>query len=94
MPNVSADREVSIGVIASGSSRERTSARLLDILEHYEWPPDQVKESIAKAVEGFSAGKSQTNELTLLSVHYSGIMESDRPIASVATAEHVTRGEA
>ena len=91
MPNISADREVSIGVIAPDSSPERTSARLLEILEHYESPPDQVKESI---IEGFSAGKSQANELTLLSVHYSGIKERDRPIASVAAAEQVTGGGA
>ena len=94
MPNVSADREVSIGVIASGSSRERTSARLLDILEHYEWPPDQVKESIVKTVEGFTAGASQADDLTLLLVRYNGITESDGPIASVAIPGHSTRGEA
>jgi hypothetical protein len=94
MPNISADREVFIGVIAPDSSHERTSVRLLEILEHYESPPDPMKDSIIEAVEGFSAGKSHANELTRLSVHYSGITESDRPIASVATAEHVTRGEA
>ena len=94
MPNISADRAVSIGVIAPDSSRERTSARLLEILEHYESPRDQVKESIIEAFEGFSAGKSQANELTLLSVHYSGIKERDRPIASVAAAEQVTGGGA
>jgi hypothetical protein len=55
---------------------------------------DQVKESIVEAVEGFSVGTSQTDDLTLVSVRYSGIKESDRPIASVATAGHVTGGEA
>lgn len=94
MPNISAGREVPIDVIVQHSSHERASARLLEILEHYESPHGRMKDSIIEAVAGFSAGKSPANELTLLSVHYSGITESDRPIASVAAAEHVTRGEA
>jgi sigma-B regulation protein RsbU (phosphoserine phosphatase) len=70
-------------------------ARLQEMLHgHHESPLDQVKESIVKAVEGFSVGTSQADDLTLLLVRYSGIKESDRPIASVATAEQVTGGGA
>ena len=69
--------------------------RLQEVLDgQYESPLDEVKESIVQAVDGFSAGASQTDDLTLLLVRYRGITESDGPIASVATTEHVARGEA
>ena len=70
-------------------------ARLQEMLVgHYESPLDQVKESIIEAVEGFSAGTSQGDDLTLLLVRYRGITESGRPIASIATPGYVARGEA
>ena len=70
-------------------------ARLQEMLRgQHEAPLDQVKESIVKAVEGFSEGTSQADDLTLLLVRYSGTTESDRPIAPVATEGHVTGGEA
>ena len=70
-------------------------ARLQEmLLGHHESPLDQVKESIVKTVEGFTAGASQADDLTLLLVRYNGITESDGPIASVAIPGHSTRGEA
>jgi sigma-B regulation protein RsbU (phosphoserine phosphatase) len=70
-------------------------ARLQDVLAgHHASPLDELKQSIVKAVEGFSAGTSQADDLTLLLVRYNGIPESDRTIATVATATHLTRGQA
>jgi serine phosphatase RsbU (regulator of sigma subunit) len=69
--------------------------RLREMLAgHHESPLDEVKESIVGAVEGFSAGANQADDLTLLLVRYLGITESDGPAASVATPGHVERGEA
>ena len=45
-----------------------------------------------EAVEGFSAGMSEGDDLTLLLVRYSGIAE--RPTASFATPGYVARDEA
>lgn len=94
MPNISAGREVPIDVIVQHSSHERASARLLQmLLGHDQSPLGQLKKSIDKAVQAFSAATSHADDLTLLLVRYSETTESDRPIASVATTGHVTRGK-
>jgi sigma-B regulation protein RsbU (phosphoserine phosphatase) len=58
-------------------------ARLQQVLAgQHQSPLDEVKELIVKAVEQFSAGTSQADDLTLLLVRYCGISEGEGSAAS------------
>jgi sigma-B regulation protein RsbU (phosphoserine phosphatase) len=85
------------GITEAADSNEDLfgAARLQEMLrEHYESPLDDVKEAIIKAVEEFSVGTAQADDLTLLLVRYSGTADSNGLIDSGTTPGYVARDEA
>lgn len=70
------------------------TSRLRDVLAgHHESPPDQIRDNIVAAVEGFSKGASQADDLTLLLVRYTGSAQTGSAQTDTAAIQASTAPE-
>ena len=63
------------------------------LLEHFDSPLDRVQDAVVRAVERFSVGASQSDDLTLLLVRYIGSPQNTASPVSVDASGQVPQGQ-